>query len=45
LLEAYQRGREAESLIKVIWEDQWAEPLDRVRERYNVRPLERRWLD
>jgi ubiquinone biosynthesis protein COQ4 len=45
LREAYQVGREAEPLIKVIWEDQWAEPLDGVRARYNVRPLERRWLD
>lgn len=44
LLEAYEVGRDAEPLIKVIWEDQWAEPLASVRARYNVRPLERRWL-
>ena len=44
LREAYEVGRDAEPLIKVIWEDQWAEPLEGVRARYNVRPLERRWL-
>lgn len=45
LREAYEVGRDAEPLIKVIWEDLWAEPIDRVRARYDVRPLERRWLD
>ena len=45
LREAYEVGRDAEPLIQVIWEDQWAEPLEGVRARYNVRPLERRWLD
>jgi ubiquinone biosynthesis protein COQ4 len=45
LREAYQIGRDAAPLIKVIWEDHWAEPLEGVRARYNVRPLERRWLD
>ncbi len=44
LLEAYEVGRDAKPLIKVCWEDLWAEPLDTVRARYNVRPLERRWL-
>lgn len=44
LREAYEVGRDAEPLIKVYWEDQWAEPLEAVRARYNVRPLERRWL-
>jgi len=28
----------------VIWEDQWEDPIDAVRDRYNVHPLERRWL-
>jgi ubiquinone biosynthesis protein COQ4 len=44
LREAYEVGRDAEPLIQVIWEDQWGEPLETVRRRYNVRPLERRWL-
>jgi ubiquinone biosynthesis protein COQ4 len=45
LAEAYQVGRDAAPLIKVIWEDQWADPIDQVRARYDVRVLERRWLD
>lgn len=44
LREAYEVGRDAEPLIKVIWEDLWDEPLEAVRARYHVRPLERRWL-
>ncbi|KAB2884884.1 MAG: hypothetical protein F9K40_22450 [Kofleriaceae bacterium] len=44
LREAYEVGRDAAPLIKVIWEDQWAEPIESVRARYSVRPLERRWL-
>ena len=43
-LEAYRSGRDAEQLLGVIWEDQWDEQLDVVRDRYNVRPLEQRWL-
>ncbi len=45
LREAYDVGRAADPLLKVIWEDLWEEPLADVRARYNVRPLERRWLD
>jgi ubiquinone biosynthesis protein COQ4 len=44
LREAYEVGRDAEPLIQVIWEDLWDESLETVRARYNVRPLERRWL-
>jgi ubiquinone biosynthesis protein COQ4 len=45
LREAYDVGRAAEPLLAVIWEDQWADPIADVRARYNVRALERRWLD
>lgn len=45
MLEAYRVGREAEPLMPVYWEDLWDEPLDDVRDRYGVRPLQRRWLD
>ncbi len=44
LREAYTAGRDAAPLIGVIWEDLWEEPLDAVRDQYNVHPLERRWL-
>lgn len=44
LREAYTAGRDALPLIGVIWEDQWEDPIDDVRDRYNVHPLERRWL-
>ncbi len=44
LREAYEVGRDAAPLLKVIWEEQWDQPLAEVRERYHVRPLERRWL-
>ena len=44
LLEAYRVGAAACPLLPVIWEDHWEEPLVDVRERYRVRPLERRWL-
>jgi ubiquinone biosynthesis protein COQ4 len=44
-LEAYRVGKEAAPLLGVVWEDQWADPLDEVRRRYGIRPLERRWLD
>ena len=43
--DAYRAGREAAPLMPVIWEDIWDEPLDAVRARYRVHPLERRWLD
>ena len=45
LLEAYRIGAAARPLLAVIWEDQWEQPLDEVRARYGVRPLERRWLE
>ncbi len=44
LREAYQVGRDAAPLLGVVWEEQWADPLDQVRARYRVKPLERRWL-
>lgn len=44
LLEAYRAGRDAEPLMPVYWEDLWEHPLDEIRARYGVRPLERRWL-
>jgi ubiquinone biosynthesis protein COQ4 len=44
LLEAYRAGVAAEPLLPVVWEDHWTEPLDAVRARYHVHPLERRWL-
>lgn len=45
LREAHRVGAEARPLLPVIWEDQWADPLAAVRARYEVRPLERRWLE
>jgi ubiquinone biosynthesis protein COQ4 len=45
MLEAYHVGREAAPLMPVYWEDWWNEPLSDVRDHYNVRPLQRRWLD
>ena len=39
LLGAYQRGRNAKSLIGVYWERHWHLPLDQVRLRYNVKPM------
>jgi len=36
--EAYRRGRQADSMLTVHWEEHWAEPLDRVRARYHIRP-------
>ena len=44
MLEAYRAGRDAAPLLPVVWEDLWEEPIDRVRARYSVKPLERRWL-
>ncbi len=44
LLEAYRTGRDATPLLGAIWEDQWTDPLDLVRQRYHLHPLERRWL-
>lgn len=45
MMEAYRAGRDAEPLMPVTWEDHWEQPLEEIRARYNVRPLERRWLD
>ncbi|HWO18272.1 MAG TPA: Coq4 family protein, partial [Kofleriaceae bacterium] len=40
-LEAYHAGKDAAQLLSVYWEDLWEEPLERVRERYGIRPLDR----
>lgn len=45
MLDAYRAGCDAAPLMPVYWEDLWEQPLDTVRAAYNVRPLERRWLD
>jgi ubiquinone biosynthesis protein COQ4 len=45
LREAYQVGRSARPLLPVVWEAEWRAPLDEVRARHGVVPLERRWLD
>jgi ubiquinone biosynthesis protein COQ4 len=45
LAESYRAGVEADPLLTVIWEDQWTSPIEQVRARYRVRPLERRWLE
>jgi ubiquinone biosynthesis protein COQ4 len=45
LAEAYQVGRDAAPLLGVHWEAMWEEPLDTVRARHHVCPLDRRWLD
>lgn len=45
MLDAYRAGRDAAPLMPVYWEDLWDEPLDAVRARYRLQPLERRWLD
>jgi ubiquinone biosynthesis protein COQ4 len=40
-MEAYRAGRDAAPLLPVYWEDLWEEPLEDVRARYGVRPLDR----
>jgi len=40
-LEAYHAGRDAAPLMPVYWEDQWDAPLEEVRARYGVRPMDR----
>jgi ubiquinone biosynthesis protein COQ4 len=40
LMEAYRAGRDAESLLPVYWEDLWEEPLDAVRQRFAIVPLD-----
>ncbi|MEO8700153.1 MAG: Coq4 family protein [Kofleriaceae bacterium] len=42
MLEAYRAGRDAAPLLGVCWEDLWELPLDEVRTRYHVAPLDRR---
>jgi ubiquinone biosynthesis protein Coq4 len=39
--EAYRAGRDAEPLMPVYWEDYWERPLDEVRDRFRIRPLDR----
>lgn len=39
--EAYRAGRDAAPLLPVYWEDLWEAPLERVRQTYGVRPLDR----
>jgi ubiquinone biosynthesis protein COQ4 len=41
LLAAHRRGRKAASLLAVYWERHLEEPLDRVRERYGIEPMNR----
>ncbi len=41
LREAYRAGRNAAPLLSVCWEDLWEQPLDDVRARYHVQPLDR----
>jgi ubiquinone biosynthesis protein COQ4 len=45
MMEAYRAGRDAAPLLSVYWEDYWERPLEEIRARYNVHPLERRWLE
>jgi ubiquinone biosynthesis protein COQ4 len=44
-LEAYRAGRDAAPLLGVYWEDLWDQPLDTVRARYHIRPLDRSRFD
>jgi ubiquinone biosynthesis protein COQ4 len=44
-LEAYRAGRDAVPLLGVYWEKRWDQPLDEVRARLGVRPLDHRWFD
>jgi len=41
MMEAYRAGRDAAPLLPVYWEDYWELPLEEVRARYHVRPLDR----
>ncbi len=38
-LDAYERGKEADFLAPVVWEDHWTEDLSEVRRRYGIRPV------
>jgi ubiquinone biosynthesis protein COQ4 len=44
-LEAYRAGRDAAPLLGVVWEDLWEEPLEDVRDRFGVIPLDRSQFD
>lgn len=44
-LEAYRAGRDAAPLLGVVWEDLWEEPLDDVRDRFGIIPLDRSQFD
>ena len=44
-LEAYRAGRDAAPLLGVVWEDLWEQPLDEVRARFGIRPLDRSQFD
>ncbi|MEJ7597968.1 MAG: Coq4 family protein [Kofleriaceae bacterium] len=44
-LEAYRAGRDAAPLLGVVWEDLWEQPLDAVRARFGIRPLDRSQFD
>ena len=39
LRNAYQRGKEAHSLLPVYWERYWEHPISHIREKYGVVPL------
>jgi ubiquinone biosynthesis protein COQ4 len=41
MTEAYRAGRDADPLMPVYWEDLWEHPLEEVRARYHVHPLDR----
>lgn len=45
LSEAYRNGREASPLMFAYWEDLWERPLAEVRAEYNVRAMDRSYLD
>jgi ubiquinone biosynthesis protein COQ4 len=43
-LEAYRAGRDAVPLLGVYWEKLWTQPLDEVRARLGLHPIDPRWL-
>ncbi|MBA3818963.1 MAG: hypothetical protein H0X17_08740 [Deltaproteobacteria bacterium] len=45
MLEACRAGRDAAPLLGVYWEDLWEEPLEAVRSRYRIHPLDRTRFD
>lgn len=44
-LEAYRAGRDAAPLLGVYWEDLWERPLDEVRAKFGIKPLDRSRFD